>query len=97
VSALVIQETMQAFAKELTREHGVDVRVRTGLNTGSVVVGRIGDDLRMDYTAIGDTTHLAFRLQGLAPPDAVVIRNDAPSGARSLPHRIAWLADGEGP
>jgi class 3 adenylate cyclase len=43
------------------------------LNTGLVVVGKIGDDLRMDYTAVGDTTNLAARLQQLARPDTVVI------------------------
>ena len=41
-----------------------------GLNTGLVVVGKIGDDLRMDYTAVGDTTNLAARLQQMAPPRA---------------------------
>jgi tetratricopeptide (TPR) repeat protein len=44
-----------------------------GLNSGFVVVGRIGDDLRMDYTAVGDTTHLAARLQALADPDDILI------------------------
>jgi hypothetical protein len=45
--------------------------MRFGLNTGTVVVGRIGDDLRMDYTAQGDTTNLAARMQQMAPPGAV--------------------------
>ena len=72
-TALVIQETVQSYAKELSTQHAIDVRVRIGLNTGPVVVGRIGDDLRMDYTAIGDTTHLAFRLQSIAQPDSVII------------------------
>ena len=47
--------------------------MRIGLNTGLVVVGKIGDDLRMDYTAVGDTTNLAARLQQLAQPGTVVI------------------------
>src|SRR5438093_4349580 len=47
--------------------------MRIGMNTGLVVVGRIGDDLRMDYTAVGDTTNLAARLQQLAQPGTVVI------------------------
>ncbi len=72
-AALVIQETVQSFVKELRTPHDVDIRVRIGLNTGPVVVGRIGDDLRMDYTAIGDTTHLASRLQSIAQPGSVVI------------------------
>jgi len=49
------------------------VRLRTGLNTGLVVVGRIGDNLRMDYTAIGDTTNIAARLQGLAQPGTICV------------------------
>jgi len=47
------------------------IRLRIGLNTGSVVVGKIGDNLRMDYTAVGDTTHLAARLQSHADPGTV--------------------------
>jgi len=47
--------------------------MRIGLNTGSVVVGRIGDDLRMDYTAVGDTTNLAARMQQIARPGSVMM------------------------
>jgi len=47
--------------------------MRIGVNTGLVVVGKIGDDLRMDYTAVGDTTNLAARLQQMAQPGGVVI------------------------
>jgi class 3 adenylate cyclase len=49
------------------------LRVRMGLNTGPVVVGRIGDNLRMDYTAVGDTTNVAARLQGLAEPGGICV------------------------
>jgi class 3 adenylate cyclase len=52
---------------------GEDLSVRMGLNTGLVVVGSIGDNLRMDYTAIGDTTNLAARLQQVAEPDTILI------------------------
>ncbi len=45
--------------------------MRLGLNTGLVVVGRIGDNLRMDYTAQGDTTNLAARMQQMAPAGAI--------------------------
>lgn len=48
-----------------------EVRLRMGLNTGTVVVGKIGDNLRMDYTAIGDTTNLAARLQAFAEPGTI--------------------------
>ena len=44
-----------------------------GLNTGEVIVGRIGDNLRMDYTAVGDTTNLAARMQQLAEPGAIYL------------------------
>ena len=72
-AALAIQETIAGYGEQLKRERGVEIRLRLGLNTGLVVVGRIGDDLRMDYTAIGDTTHLAARMQALAEPGAILI------------------------
>ena len=50
-----------------------ELRLRLGPNTGLVVVGRIGDDLRMDYTAVGDTTHLAARMQALAEPGTILV------------------------
>ena len=50
-----------------------EVRIRIGINSGLVVVGTIGDDLRVDYTAFGDTTVLAARLQAAAPPGAVLV------------------------
>ncbi len=72
-AALTIQETFGGFSRQLTEERGVTLRLRQGLNTGIVVVGRIGDDLRMDYTAVGDTTHLAARVQGLAEPGTILV------------------------
>jgi len=72
-AALAIQETINGYSEHLKRERGVEVRLRLGLNTGLVVVGRIGDDLRMDYTAIGDTTNLAARMQSLAEPGTILI------------------------
>jgi class 3 adenylate cyclase/tetratricopeptide (TPR) repeat protein len=72
-AALAIQETLGGYSAQLAEEHGVELRLRLGLNTGPVVVGRIGDDLRMDYTAIGDTTHVAARLQALAEPGTILI------------------------
>jgi predicted ATPase/class 3 adenylate cyclase len=75
-AALTIQETIRGLNAEVQRELGVSVRLRIGLNTGSVVVGRIGDDLRMDYTANSNTVHLASRLQTVAEPGAIVIAED---------------------
>ncbi len=72
-AALAIAETLSGYSEELKHERGVDLQLRLGLNTGLVVVGRIGDDLRMDYTAVGDTTHLASRVQGLAEPGTILI------------------------
>src|SRR5262249_12401383 len=52
---------------------GESVHVRIGLNSGAVVVGKIGDDLRADYTAVGDVTNVAARLQQLAQPDDIIV------------------------
>lgn len=72
-AALAIRETLSGYSEQLKRERGVEIRLRQGLNTGLVVVGKIGDDLRMDYTAVGDTTHLAARLQALAEPGTILV------------------------
>jgi class 3 adenylate cyclase/tetratricopeptide (TPR) repeat protein len=72
-AALAIRETITGYSDTLHREKGLELRLRMGLNTGLVVVGRIGDDLRMDYTAVGDTTHLAARMQALAEPGTILI------------------------
>ena len=72
-AALAIQETIGGLSEELKRQHGVEMRLRLGLNTGLVVVGTIGDDLRMDYTAVGETTNLASRLQALAEPGTILV------------------------
>lgn len=72
-AALAIIETIGGYSRELATERGVELRLRLGLNTGLVVVGRIGDDLRMDYTAIGDTTNLAARLVRHAAPGTILI------------------------
>jgi class 3 adenylate cyclase/tetratricopeptide (TPR) repeat protein len=73
LAALGLQERLQAQSAELGTPHGEALAMRIGLNTGPVVVGSIGDNLRMDYTAIGDTTNVAARLQQLAEPDAILI------------------------
>ena len=65
-AALQLTETVAELASELRREHGLDFQMRVGLNSGEVVVGKIGDDLRMDYTAQGETVGLAQRMEGLA-------------------------------
>ena len=72
-AALAIQETLGGYSAQVAAEHGMTLRLRLGLNTGPVVVGRIGDDLRMDYTAVGDTTHVAARLQDMTEPGTILI------------------------
>jgi class 3 adenylate cyclase len=64
-----ILEEVSRYATELKREHGLSFSARLGLNSGDVVVGKIGDDLRMDYTAQGQTVGLAQRMETLASPD----------------------------
>ena len=72
LAAMAIQEAMAPYSAQIQSDRGIDFRLRIGINTGLVVVGRIGDDLRMDYTAQGDTTNLAARLQALAEPGTVL-------------------------
>ncbi len=72
-AALAIQRALGSFGKDLEKSSGLVVQMRIALNTGIVVVGRITDDLRMDYTAIGDTINLASRLQSAARPTSVII------------------------
>ena len=72
-AALRMQETVKTYADEVRRSHGAVVKIRVGLNSGEVVVRAIGSDLHMDYTAVGQTTHLAARMEQLADPGAIVI------------------------
>jgi class 3 adenylate cyclase/tetratricopeptide (TPR) repeat protein len=67
-AALRMQEAVKRYAEEVRREHGVTIRIRAGLNSGEVVVRAIGSDLHMDYTAVGQTSHLAARMEQLADP-----------------------------
>jgi class 3 adenylate cyclase len=65
-AALSIQKAMGDYGEKIKEDSGIDFLMRIGLNSGLVVVGSIGDDLRMDYTAIGDTTNLAARMESMA-------------------------------
>src|SRR6058998_4004875 len=75
-AALAMQAAVKQYAAEVQRRHGVPVQIRVGLNTGEVVVRAIGSDLHMDYTAVGQTTHLAARMEQIADPGAIVITPD---------------------
>jgi class 3 adenylate cyclase len=70
--ALSIQNALVDYGEKLKKERGIDFKMRIGLNSGPVVVGSIGDDLRMDYTAIGDTINLASRMETTAKPGAIL-------------------------
>ena len=70
-AALRMQEAIRRYTDEARRAHGIEVRIRVGLNSGEVVVRSIGSDLRMDYTAVGQTTHLAARMEQLAMPGTI--------------------------
>jgi class 3 adenylate cyclase/tetratricopeptide (TPR) repeat protein len=72
-AALRMQESVHRYAEEARRAHGVTVQIRVGLNSGEVVVRAIGNDLHMDYTAVGETTHLAARMEQAARPGTVLI------------------------
>jgi hypothetical protein len=70
-AALRIQDAVRRYSDELRRTQGVEVQVRVGVNSGDVVVRSIGSDLRMDYSAVGQTTNLAARMEQLATPGSV--------------------------
>jgi class 3 adenylate cyclase len=70
-AALRMQEAIRRYTAELRRRHGLEVQIRIGMNSGEVVVRSIGSDLRMDYTAVGQTTHLAARMEQLATPGTI--------------------------
>src|SRR5205814_7142108 len=72
-AALRMQASVKRYAEGVRRQYGVTVRIRVGLNSGEVVVRAIGSDLHMDYTAVGQTTHLAARMEQLADPGSVLL------------------------
>jgi class 3 adenylate cyclase/tetratricopeptide (TPR) repeat protein len=72
-AALRMQDLVTRYAEEARRAHGVNVQIRVGLNSGEVVVRAIGSDLRMDYTAVGQTTHLAARMEQFASPGSILL------------------------
>ena len=76
-AALAMQEAIRRTTEEVRREHGAEVQIRVGINSGEVVVRAIGNDLTMDYDAIGQTTHLAGRMEQLAVPGTIRLTGDA--------------------
>ena len=76
LAGLEIQESIKPYAEEIRIRHGLEFGLRVGINTGLVVVGEIGSDLRMEYTAIGDAINLAARMEQTAPIGSIQISED---------------------
>jgi class 3 adenylate cyclase len=72
-AALSIRKAVEEYGEKIRKECGVEFKMRIGLNSGPVIVGSIGDDLRMDYTAVGDTTNLAARMESMAEPGSILV------------------------
>lgn len=83
-AALSIQKAMGEYGEKLEKETGVEFKMRVGLNSGPVIVGAIGDDLRMDYTAVGDTTNLGSRMEGMARPGTILVSGNTHRLARDF-------------
>src|SRR5947207_3220040 len=72
-AALAMQTAMQRYAEEVQRTQGIPLQMRVGMNAGEVVVRAISNDLHMDYSAVGQTTHLAARMEQMAMPGSSLI------------------------
>jgi len=75
-AGLRMQESITRYADEVRRSDGLPVAIRVGLNSGEIVVRAIGDDLHMDYTVVGQTVHLASRMEQMAKPGSVLTTAD---------------------
>jgi class 3 adenylate cyclase/tetratricopeptide (TPR) repeat protein len=82
-AALSVQKAMEEYGQKIKKDIGVDFKMRIGLNSGHVIVGSIGDDLRMDYSAVGDTTNLASRMENAAEPESVLVSENTHKIVRS--------------
>jgi class 3 adenylate cyclase/predicted ATPase len=74
--ALRMQESVKKYAESIQRTEGIPIQIRIGINSGEVVVRSIGSDLKMDYTAVGQTTHLAARMEQMAMPGSILMTAD---------------------
>jgi len=84
MAALDIIEGMEAYREQMKRERGLDLNVRIGINTGLVVVGEVGSDLRVEYTAMGDAVNLAARMEQTAEPGTVQISGNTYKSVSNL-------------
>jgi class 3 adenylate cyclase/tetratricopeptide (TPR) repeat protein len=87
-AALAMQQAIRRYTTEVRRDHGIEIQIRVGLNSGEVVVRTIGSDLRMDYSAVGQTTHLAARMEQLAPPGSTRVTADTLRLAEGFVHVV---------
>jgi class 3 adenylate cyclase len=85
-AALRMREAITRYADGIFRSYGVPLETRIGLNSGEVVVRSIGSDLRMDYSAVGQTTHLAARMEQMARPGTILITPDTLALAEGYVH-----------
>ena len=84
-AALNMQEMAHRHAENMRRTYGISVFIRIGINSGEVVVRSIGSDLRMDYSAVGQTTHLAARVEQIARPGSTLMRIASETNAINPP------------
>ena len=89
-AALAMQAGLATYAEEVRRAHGVALQSRIGLNSGEVVVRTIRNDLHMDYSAVGQTTHLAARMEQVAPPDTILLTAATAQLVAGLVRLKAW-------
>lgn len=75
-TALRMQQTIARYAEKIRRIHGAPITIRVGINSGEIVVSSINNDLYMDYTVVGQTAHLASRMEQMAMPGSVLATVD---------------------
>jgi class 3 adenylate cyclase len=87
-AALRMQEAVRNLSEQLHRSPGIEVQVRAGLNSGEAVARSIGSDLHIDYTAVGQTTHLAARMEQLATPGTTRLT----ANTQRLAEGLIWVS-----
>src|SRR5262249_11044742 len=75
-AALRMQESVKRYAEGVRRTEGIPILIRVGLNSGKIMMRSIESDLKINYTAVGQTTHLAARMEQIATPGSVLITAD---------------------
>jgi len=83
-AALAIQKALETYGQKVEKDCKVPFKMRVGLNSGPVIVGSVGKDLKMDYTAVGDTVNLASRMQTMAEPGRILVSGDVNKMARDF-------------